>query len=556
MNMKTAIQHHVRIIFFLVIIATSIIPTYSQAADTDNEVPFQLSIMHTNDIHGHVERFPQLITASNEVRANHPDTLLLHAGDIFSGTLYFHMFHAQADLLFMNHMSYDAMGLGNHEFDLGRKEAGHPELVDFISSATFPVVASNINFTTDQGLSRVFKEGVHHEPEAGAMYEGIIKEVAGEKVGIFGIDTETTKNSSSPYYVSFQDELESAEKMVEQFEAEGVDKIIALTHIGFDVHPDARNDLSLAANVEGIDVIVGGHSHTILQEPYVVTENAAGEEMSPTVIVQAGEYGQYLGHVNVGFDENGDVIDYDGQLIDVTEKKPDPEAMEVLEPYAKQVDKVKNEKSGGVAMRDFPNPRVKSDGEGESVRNSETALGNLITDAMLHEAQAVDPQVSMAFMNGGSIRAPIEAGPITIGEIIEAQPFGNTLAVTALTGKEIKAVLEQSVKTAPRESGRFLHVSGLAYTYDHEAEVGSRIQSVQVKDGDNEMAIDDDQTYYVVTNNFLAYGGEGYDILASAYEQGRVKDLGLSDWEVLRDYVAELGEVDTTVEGRIIDVAK
>ena len=468
--------------------------------DDDN---FELTIMHTNDTHANLDKVAKKATAIKEVRAENPDALLLDAGDVLTGTLYYNEFNGQADLEFMNLMGYDVMTFGNHEFDSGSTPEGHKVLADFIKNAKFPFVSANINFSSDSNLSPLFKNEVSDQPVDGTIYNGIVKEVDGEKVGIFGLTTEETVALSSPH-VEFENYLEEAEKAVDAFEKAGIDKIIALTHIGFDDNPDVDNDQELAKKVDGIDIIIGGHSHTKLEQPVVVDKDEKGEEKDPTVIVQAYQYNDFLGTLDVEFDENGVVTGQVGELIAIADKEEDPAVAESLKEYSSKIEKVKNEPTGATTVNELPNPRT-SDFEGAtvSVRNSETALGNLITDGMLDKAKEFNPETVIAMQNGGGIRAAIDKGDITVGEVITVLPFGNTLATMELTGEQIIEALEHSVRQAPKESGGFLHVSGMKYSYDSSKAVGSRIVKVEVKNEDDTYTELDEDAYLCYCNKRL-----------------------------------------------------
>jgi len=522
---------------------------------------FNLSLMHVNDIHANTDKAPKLVTAVKEVRTVKPDALLLNAGDVFSGTLYFNEFLGKADLEFMNLMKVDAMTFGNHEFDLGSSPEGHKALVDFIKAADFPFVSSNVDFTKDPLFDGLFNTKISKTPESSNIYTGIVKEINGEKVGIFGLTTAETADIASPGKITFSNYIEDAEKMVKEFEAMGVNKIVALTHIGFDDNAAMDNDQELAANVAGIDVIVGGHSHTQLDVPVVVDKDENGKAKDKTIIVQAYQYSDYLGTLDVEFDENGVVIGHAGKLIKTAGKAEDPEAVELLKPYKDKIAAVNNEEIGVTLENALLSPRTTDVGyvPGTSVRASETILGNLITDGMLAKAQGYvkDKKVIMAFQNGGGIRAGIGAGPITVGEVITVLPFGNTLATMDLTGSEIKATFEISFKEYPKESGGFLHVSGAKVEFDSSKPAGQRVVSIAYKNEDGTYTeIEDAKTYTVATNAFTAKGGDGYDVLKKAYAAGRVTDLGLSDWENLREHLVSLkNKIPTEIEGRIGDVA-
>ncbi|MCM3717735.1 bifunctional metallophosphatase/5'-nucleotidase [Fictibacillus phosphorivorans] len=516
---------------------------------------FNLSLMHTNDTHAHLDNVAQRITAIKEVRAEKPSALLLDAGDVFSGTLYFNEFKGQADLEFMNLAGYDLMTFGNHEFDLGSSEEGHKALVDFVKGADFPFVSSNINFSKDKNMKSLFKNQVKHSPKDSTIYPSVVKWVDKQRVGFIGLTTEETVDISSPESIEFKNYISSAKKAVKDLERRGVNKIVAITHLGYDDNAEYDNDLELAKYVDGIDVIVGGHSHTKLEEPIVNTKDEHGKAKDATVIVQAYQYSDFLGTLDVQFDKKGKVVGQAGSLIDVSTKEADPKAAKLLKKYADQIEKVKNTPTGGVAEKELTNPRSSEDGP--SVRSNETELGNLITDGMLDKAKDYNPNVVMAFQNGGGIRAPIDQGEITYGDVLTTLPFGNTLATMKLTGAEIKNALEHSVSQSPKEHGGFLHVSGMKFTYDSTQPAGSRVVSMEVKNADGTFtAIDPAQEYVIATNAFTAKGGDGFTVFKTAYEQGRVTDLGASDWENLRDYVAELGTVNPEIEGRIVDVSK
>lgn len=507
--------------------------------------------MHMNDTHASLKDVAKTVTAVKQVRSEKPQSLLLHAGDVFSGTLYFNEFKGEADVAVMNLMKYDAMTFGNHEFDLGSSAEGHKALADFIKSAQFPFVSSNVDFSSDARFTGLFSDLVSSKPEQGKIYNGIIKEINGEKVGIFGLTTVETKDISSPGNVRFEDYIAEAKKAVAAFEGQGVNKIIAITHIGYDDNAAIDNDLTLAKEVEGIDVIVGGHTHTELKAPVVVTE-----DQTPTVIVQAKANNEYLGTLDVEFDKNGVVIKHEGKLIPIGSLAEDTEAKNVLAPFKTQVDKVAAEEIGVETSIALETPRTGGDDMKPSVRKNETILGNLITDGMLAKAKSfTGKNVVMALQNGGGIRAAINQGPITVGEVIEVLPFGNTLAVMDVTGAELKAAFEHSFSQYPKENGGFLHVAGAKVEFDSSKPAGQRVVSIQYKDADgNYVDIKDNTTYTVATNAFTAQGGDGYDMFRKAYDAGRVTDLGLSDWENLKEHLQALKTLPTSTEGRIIDV--
>lgn len=516
-----------------------------------NKDDFSIGLMHTNDTHANLDKAPKRATVIKELRAAYraegKPSLLLDAGDVFSGSLYFNKFLGQADLELMNYMKYDMMTFGNHEFDLGETE-NNIALKNFVTKAKFPFITANVDFSKNESFNGLQQKTITAGPEKGQIYQGIIKEYKGQKIGFFGLTTEETADIASPGTVAFANYITSAKAAVKKLEDRGVNKIVALTHIGFDDNEAVDNDQLLARNVDGIDVIVGGHSHTKLEKPVVVDETIVPGKAEPTIIAQAYQYGDFLGNLDLTFDYKGKLTEYNGSLIDVAKAAEDARAAEILKPYADQITELKNEEVGANIVNELVNPR------GEvSVRNSETALGNLITDGMLKKAKEYNAETVIAMQNGGGIRAAINAGPLTVGEVLTTLPFGNTLATVKMTGQEIKDLLEISVGVAPIENGGFLHVSGMKFEYSSKLAKGNRVTKMEVNNGGTFETIDPAKTYVIATNAFTAKGGDGLTPFEVAYKAGRVTDLGLSDWENLRDFTKSLGEVNYNIEGRIVD---
>ncbi|WP_372869641.1 5'-nucleotidase C-terminal domain-containing protein [Planomicrobium okeanokoites] len=518
-------------------------PLAAEAAEGD----FDLTIMHTNDTHANLENAPKRATLVKQLRAANPNNLLLDAGDVFSGSLYFNLFEGMADLELMNYMGYDAMTFGNHEFDLGSSEFGHQSLADFVTNAEFPFVSSNVDFSGDPLFTDLQKNVYTADFGKGEIYDGIIKTIDGEKVGIFGLTTEETAQISSPDAIEFTNYLAAAEEAVAAFEAEGVNKIIALTHIGYNDSAQFDNDRLLAEGVAGIDVIVGGHTHTALTEGQVI--NNGGE---PVVIVQTGQYNSNLGQLDVTFNAEGVITSTVGETHPVTLHKVsdaavDTEAAALLAPFKAEVDEVKNE-SAGAYTEVFLNGGRNEGG----VRTSETNLGNVITDGMLNAAKQIDPDTVIALQNGGGIRSSIDVGEITIGEVLTVMPFGNSLAIMDLTGAELKTALEHSVKEFPKESGGFLHVAGMEFSFDPSQPVGSRVTSANLISEDGvRTKIENTTRYKVATNTFTAAGGDGYKVFADVYADGRVSEPGTIDYEMFIDYISELEVISPMLENRI-----
>lgn len=265
----------------------------------------KLTILHTNDTHAHLENIPRRFTAIHQIRNSKENTLLLDGGDVFSGVHYFNQFLGQADVKFMNEIGYDAMTLGNHEFDKSSEV-----LRNFIHAAAFPFVSANIDLSKDEKLKDLAQPEIGTPGNHGLVYPAVIKELDGQKVGILGLTTERTPLLSKPYKnIVFEDVFKRAKDTIGMLENRGVNKIIVISHLGYD------NDQELAKNLKGIDIIVGSHSHTKLRKPDVYNQ-----EKEPTLIVQASKHGKYLGQLDVVFDESGKLIKWNGKLINIMKK--------------------------------------------------------------------------------------------------------------------------------------------------------------------------------------------------------------------------------------------
>ncbi|MFD0676438.1 MULTISPECIES: choice-of-anchor I family protein [unclassified Paenibacillus] len=512
-----------------------------------------LTVMHTNDTHAHLADAARRATLVKQVRTESKNSILLDAGDVFSGDLYFTKWLGKADLGFMNDMGYDAMTFGNHEFDQGTAV-----LANFVKDANFPLVSSNIDFSKDANIKPLLKSsvtlntygngGMRATASAGVYPYVILDAGDGHKVGVFGLTTEDTKETSSPGKdVVFNAAAASAELTVKALEKEGINTIIALSHLGY------ARDKDLAIAVEGIDLIVGGHTHTKLDAPEIVTDSI---KQTPTVIVQANEWGKFLGRVDVTFDSHGNVITSPeftkGKLEPVTAAvAEDATAKAKLAGYNAELDALKNQIIGKTT--------VMLDGERVNVRAKETNLGNFIADSMLSKGKELKG-AQIAIQNGGGIRASIPEGNITMGSVRTVIPFGNTLYILDVTGQQLLDGLENGVSGATLADlpGKFPQVAGLKFKWDPSQPAGSRVFDVQIKKETSYEPLSLTATYRIATNSFMATGGDGYASFAQAVTNGAYhEDLGYPDYENFINYVSLLGgTVTPAVEGRIVQQAK
>jgi len=481
-----------------------------------------LRILYLNDFHGFAEPYKPfgsdemlggiayLSGRANELRKETP-TLLLAAGDMIQGNNWANLFQGASVIEVMNTMKFDAMVAGNHEFDFGQDI-----LKQRIAEAAFPVLCANV-----EGFSQ--------------LRPYLIKEIAGTRLGIIGIVTAdmpvTThpKNVAGLQFIAPEDALRH---YLGEVKAQS-DIVVVLSHIGH------QADRILAEEVDGIDVIVGGHSHTKVLSPVVVNN---------TIIVQAWEHAKAIGVLDLAV-ESGKIVKYNGRLEEI---KPasgamDKEIMIEVTKYSEKVDAVLNETIG----------ETENDLDGEHVREGETNLGNLIADIM-RAASGSDA----AIINGGGIRAGMKKGAIAIKNVYNVLPFNNYIVAIRLTGKEIKTTLEHGVSAIEKNEGRFPQVSGLTFTYNASAPVGSRVTDILIAGS----AIDAGREYTVATNDFLAAGGDGYTAFGDALKSskdfsvvgGVVKSEKLfyndsSRWlrDVVIEYIKEKKKIAPVPEGRI-----
>ncbi|MDZ8141136.1 MAG: 5'-nucleotidase C-terminal domain-containing protein, partial [Nostoc sp. DedQUE04] len=311
------------------------------------------------------------------------------------------------------------------------------------------------------------------------------------------------------------------------------------THIGINA------DRELAHQVNGIDVIVGGHSHTPLGNmpgavaPYPIIEKSS--DGHKVLIVTDWEWGKYLGDILVSFDTKGDVISWQGSPEPVSKDiSPDLAFEEKLQQFAAPIEALRQKVIGETSVTLDANRII--------IRTQETNLGNLITNAMLDKIRPDGAQV--AIINSGNIRTSIPAGNVTLGQVLEVLPFGNTITRLDLTGTQLKQALENGVSKIEDGEGRFLQVAGLRFEWNPTATVGDRVLSIQIQNSDGSYKpLAANSTYRVITNNFLLSGGDGYEVFKSGKNQ---VDTGFLLADVVIDYIASHSPVNQQVDKRIL----
>ena len=449
---------------------------------TDKE-SVNITVLHTNDIHGHLESSPeidpkgdsterenyggagQLTTIINRERKETQEAgdhfLLVDAGDMAMGTPVSGMFKGEPVIEVMNQQKYDAATIGNHEFDWGLEP-----LKNMIQQAKFPFVNANLTDGDGNPLPRV-------KPF-------IIKDLGDVKVGIVGVITPETAQinaNDETRSLKFEDPAKTLQKTIPEMKKKGADIIMVLSHLGY------SDDHKLAQQVEGIDLIVGGHSHHTLDRPVRVGN---------TAIVQTGSEGKMVGKVQLRWNPRTRcVVHTQGELIPVKSDSinPDSQVQSIVAKYQKKVDALMNRKLGKVKT-DLIQPET----------GKETNLGNMVTDLMRQRTGA-----QVALINSGSLRSDLPRGVISYKDVYKVVPFDSSIVKVNMKGKDIMDTLETS---AGRERDKKLQVSGLNVTYDSTRPEGKRLIEVSTEDG---KPLDPEETYSVATIDYLLNGGDHYD---------------------------------------------
>jgi 5'-nucleotidase len=504
-------KHFKRFLAILLTLALVILPVTPAAASLLPEEGASLTgytvIMHTNDSHSRVVPnsgsgymgFTAVSALKKSYEAAGAEVILLDAGDTLHGLPIANLFKGQSIVKLMNLVGYDAMTPGNHDFNYGTEA-----LLKLSEAMDFTLLSSNIT-RKDGG--------------ADLLEDNLLIEKNGVTYGIFGLSTPETAYLTNPKNVTnieFQNPIDAATKEVAELKAAGAKVIIALAHLGVDESSKFTSKL-VAEKVDGIDLIVDGHSHSDFEEGLAVED---------TLIVSTGDYIQNIGVVMI--DPNGDMK---ADLINAKEfTGTDTAVDELIKTYSTNQEALLSEVIGHTT--------VLLDGVREHVRAGETNLGNLATDAFRHITGA-----DVAITNGGGIRASIEIGDITKKDIVTVFPFGNYVVTKKVTGEALLKALEQGASAYPEPLGAFLQVSGITFSIDATKPAGSRVLNAKV----NGTALDPKAEYLLATNDFVVAGGDGYTMLADfevANEFGSMED-------VLIDYLKEIGDVTIQMQDRI-----
>ncbi len=498
------------------------------------QADYTLHIVHINDLHSRIEPiskydstcrpddnaegkcfggYARVATKIAELRdqLSGENLLVLDAGDQYQGSLMYTTYKGDVEIEMMEKIGFDVMAVGNHEFDDG------PEgLLKLIEGVSFPVISGNLDVSQSNVLG-------------GKLTDHVVLEVGGEKIGIVSaLATDTAETSSPGEAVIFQDEIDSLSADVAALTADGVTKIIALNHVG------VTKDMEIAGAVAGLDAVIGGHSHTKFSN----TEDGAmayPTMVGDTPVVSAYAYSKYVGHLVLTFDDAGNVTSATGDTIILDASVA--EDQDIVARVAELAGPIEEMKTRVVASASEA-----IEGDRTVCRAVECPMGNLVADAMLD--RVADQGIQIAIQNGGGLRASIDAGEVTMGEVLTVLPFQNTLATFEVTGQMIVDALENGVGQVEEGAGRFPQVAGMSYSFDLSQEPGSRISDVMVGGAPIDLAA----TYGVVSNNYMRNGGDGYKMFRDAMN---AYDYGPDLADVTAEYLAENQPYMPYTDGRI-----
>ena len=486
-----------RRLFFLIIAGILSCCVLNKPTDT-----FTLNLIHTNDLHAHLLPFDNLHDCALESEClggfarlisflqqeKTSNSLILDAGDRFTGTSFYTLTKSKSLLPLFKEMPYDVVTLGNHEFD-----DNLPETIAFLQKWGIPVVVANLKIAREEPLFPLIKNSVILEKE-------------GRKIGIIGVLTQETAVLDNRN-ISVDDIYQSISREIHSLEKQGVNIIVVLSHIGLEA------DKQLAQAFPQIDVIVGGHSHSLLNNnedilsdgPYPMIEN-----QGRTLIVTAGIGGQFVGRLQVRFDEKGDIVQYQGNTIPMNQEVPNnSQAVKLIENAQKEIDSILSEEIGILVQ-----PMGFT--EGKNYCDKDCPIGKYLA-RVLHEAY---PMLDGVLLNSGSIRRGLPSGILHYQNLIEVFPFDNEAVLIQLTGRELKKFLEHGVSDyhSDMKTNALLQTSGISYDFSVR---DKRVSNIFIKD----QAVDLDKKYTFLISSYLANGGDGYPRIPNQNTNTGVREI-------------------------------
>ena len=516
------------------------------------------SALLENDYSGSVAQFATVVRSIvNEVGRD--NSLVVSSGDNFLAGLEYAASEGVYDARALSHIGFDASAIGNHEFDYG------PEGMErFITNANFPFISSNLDVTPEPALRRF----------AGTrVLSHTIIEKGGTKIGLVGATTPKISYISSPGKVAIKPLRESLQSATDALRADGVDIIVALTHL-----QNIEEEKELASQINGIDVFIAGGGDDLIgneNNAYLVRTDSDGNSVQdtpigeypfraiapngePVVVVSTDGSYNYVGRLDLEFDKNGIITavgDESGPIGVGLDVVPDSKIQsEIVDVVAEEIQQFSTVILGTTVDG--------LDGTRETVRTQESTMGNAIADGYLYSANLRElGDVDFSFTNGGGIRRSVvveKNSEVNRQQVLTALPFANYLTiVTDMSAEEIKALFEYSVAELPEAAGRFLQVAGISVTYNSTLPAGSRVQSISI--GGEQIVSNGEAVsankYSGVTNSFLAGGGDGYAVLRDIPNTRKIGS-GYSYAQGFEIYLQNNSPIASPVGGRLIDISR
>lgn len=473
----------------------------------------ELNVLHTNDIHANYGGLTPdgkpcyealcsggeggLVRMDREIavkRAKGGNLVLLDAGDHFTGTLFHSRYKGKTTSAMLDFLAYDAAVPGNHEFDEGTNA-----FIEYVQHTRTPILAANLTLS-----------GLKLAPWRIIKRDGV-------RIGIIGLTTPET--AIRPYINSstnFENEETALRRAVGELEAQGITHIVLLSHAGL------ARDKELAAQVNGVDLIVGGHSHSFLTSlpnedpkkvdgPYpVVARSPSGK---PVLIVTARHSGRLLGDITVRFDADGVPLVWSGEPIRLTgDTNVRPEAVALVEGFAKPLREWTAVPFGEILAPGFAEGTLLEQPDVFISRKQECATGNVLADILRSASSPDNKPIQIVLLNSGSLRQSLPAGKIRVSDLLATLPYENSLTMVDMPGSILVAALEHSVSTWENSKGRFLQVSGVKFTFDPKKQAGSRVLSASLVADGRVTPIDPKKIYRVATFAYVASGGDDFDM--------------------------------------------
>lgn len=541
MSLACAPIHSLRRTFFAV--ACTLVGSLASL----NSFAWDLTILHANDVHsaaagvndhgpvyddtnavGGLARVTAFVADEKaKAKVQGKGVLALDAGDFWQGTHFFRTGGMPWAREAMRRMPWDAVTLGNHEFDLGCET-----LAQYVKALPFPVLAANLEKNPACPLSTT------------PFPATVVKDFGGVKVGIIGLVNDEGKDISEACpNTDFANRTKALERAAAELEKAGVTHIIAVTHVGYEA------DQALARAVSAIDVIVGGHTHSVLGDhphsegPYpTVISHVDG---SKTLVVQAGRSTRYLGRLTVSFDDAGRIVQFRGDLEELVPSLRRDEAMHEFVVQSIEAIRADQERFVGVNTSTLP------DGL-DPCREGDCLSGMATADAFL--AWGRSRGAVAAILNGGAVRAAMPIGPVTHADLLDIHPFGNRIQVADVSGAVLREALEHGLSEPDVIGPRLLQTAGLRYRINPSAPVGQRIVSAEIRTKEGIWApIVPENVYRIVTIAYLLGGGDHFSMLG---QHAKILETGPLEVDVLEAYLHEKKDRDdhlpTPTTGRII----